>query len=237
MHIPFTLTIGRNLLNASLPAGETRGVAIDNPCGSWLVLDATGDYIPPYTLGWARSLDNAVASVTIRFVTGPAGQLSTQTGDAPTVTLYSTPVANSAGYADPGHPFVTRGNQPERAYATGTFSMLGLGGGSATTALLAASLVKRLRVYSVLWIVDATAPANRLDDQVRIITQEVVTPPGPTGIVVADDYMHGNRQKSERIYTDALDLRLGSEVSFAWFAPAVYAVNTTLQYELQYSVI
>lgn len=232
MRQQFLVAAGGSLNAASLPAGEIMSITVDNRSGSWLRVYPSYSLIPPYTLGYAENFGNRLANVSVRSETGPAGQLSTTVGDPFTVFLDSGPNVPSGGV-----PFVTRSDQPERSYYSATTAgMLGLGGASTATAILGGSITKRLRIYSVIWIVDPTSPANRLSDMIRIITAETTNPVSPNGIVIADDYLHGNRQRMERIYTDALDLQLGSEVTFSWFAPAPYSVNTFMQLELQYSV-
>lgn len=97
MHVQRLIAPGGSLIDTGLPSGEVRSVRINNPSGSWLQLFPTYDWIPPYTLGFARTFDNAVASVTIRASNGPAGQVSTSDGDAVRVVLDSVGAGNSAG--------------------------------------------------------------------------------------------------------------------------------------------
>lgn len=93
------LTLGTNAPALSLPGNEQiRGALIDNPSGAWLLLRTTNEYVPPYTIGWARSFEYGHASLAIEFPsTGPAGQVSTRQGDRPSVKLFSVPIPNSAG--------------------------------------------------------------------------------------------------------------------------------------------
>lgn len=102
------LTLGVNAPALSIPGvAQVRGILIDNPSGAWLLLRTTGDYIAPYTIGFARSFDTGHASVAIEFPSsGPAGQVTTLAGDRPRVILSSEPVGNSSGASAEGRSFV-----------------------------------------------------------------------------------------------------------------------------------
>jgi hypothetical protein len=81
----------------NLPGGfQIAGIRIDNPSGSWLVLP-DGTFIPPYTLGFGHSFQPTISRLDVLFSVGPAGQVSTQQGDKPTVTIYSEPVGEAPG--------------------------------------------------------------------------------------------------------------------------------------------
>ena len=104
--------IGTDRRQLVLPnAWEIASVVVDNPSGSWLLL-STGDYIPPYTLGWALSFRVLLGSVDVLYRNGPAGQISSIAGDAPTVYLSSDFVGDSPGRASGGGAFVTRDQPP-----------------------------------------------------------------------------------------------------------------------------
>lgn len=103
------LTIGQDEPALAIPGvSQIRGVLIDNPSGAWLLLRPSNDYIPPYTIGFARSFSAAMASVAVEFpATGPAGQVTTFAGDEPIVVLDSDPVGNNAGVSG-GSPFIAQ---------------------------------------------------------------------------------------------------------------------------------
>lgn len=113
MRTQFINAPGVSFVDIGLPAGQARGIIIDNPSGSWLRLYPTFDYIPPYTLQWSRAFDGGVSSLRVMVENGPAGQLSSTEGDDVTVYLDSHPVSTSAGVTD---QFVNRSKQPEWRY-------------------------------------------------------------------------------------------------------------------------
>lgn len=141
--------IGRNYPGLALPGVEQiQGVTIDNPSGSWLLVMPPGDYVAPYTLQWSRGYSQAMSSIDILYVQGPAGQRSTLEGNTPSVVLDSDP----AGFSD-GVPlaFVTRGEQPEIDTVTVDLAIGFIPPPPAAdvTHLLGGSLTKRLRIYSI----------------------------------------------------------------------------------------
>lgn len=75
---------------------QIAGVRIDNKSGSWLLLN-DGTFVPPYTIGFGHSFQPTLASIDVLFANGPAGQVTTQQGDNPVVTIYSEPVGESPG--------------------------------------------------------------------------------------------------------------------------------------------
>lgn len=86
---------------------KVAGIRIDNPSGSWLFVDIIGmqlqnQFVPPYTIGWQSDPPYPVPEISVSFVDGPAGQISTQAGDPITIWVYNRPIGNS-----PGHPFIT----------------------------------------------------------------------------------------------------------------------------------
>jgi len=94
--------VGTQHLGLTLPANrQIRGVSIDNPSGSWLLVTTTGDTVPPYTLGWSRFLNPPALTVGIRFINSPTGTLSNPIldGGPIVVTLDTNPQPNSTGYA------------------------------------------------------------------------------------------------------------------------------------------
>ncbi len=116
MRVRFTAPPGISLRGIGLQSGEAHGIEVDNPSGSWLYIPSIESFVPPYTLGWSATLTVGAASVDIIAQAGPAGQVSTQTGDPVIVTLSTEPVASSPGSPDTGHAFVNREQQPEFIY-------------------------------------------------------------------------------------------------------------------------
>lgn len=89
--------IGQSFPNLAIPGvAQIRGVLIDNTSGAWLLLRPTNDYIPPYTIGWARTFTGGVASVSVSYES-PAGQVSTLSGDPAVIVLDTEPVPASSG--------------------------------------------------------------------------------------------------------------------------------------------
>lgn len=81
------------------PSGgwQIKGIRVDNPSGSWLSVAPFNRSIPPYTLNWYTSYNASVANVSVKFVDGPVGKLSTLVGNPVTVTIYNTEVGSSDG--------------------------------------------------------------------------------------------------------------------------------------------
>ncbi len=104
--IPVPINVNAPAL--SLPGSDQiRGVLIDNPSGAWLMLRTTNEFIPPYTIGFARSFEYGHTSIAIEWAaTGPAGQISTLAGEAAAVQLFSDPVGNSSGNSSGGKSFI-----------------------------------------------------------------------------------------------------------------------------------
>lgn len=93
--------VGSDLNSAALPVGQIRSVRIDNPSGQWLRLFPTYDFIPPYTIGFARTFATTVQTITVRRNT-PAGQVGTQAGDPVTIWIDSDPAPADSD----GMPFI-----------------------------------------------------------------------------------------------------------------------------------
>lgn len=82
------------------PGWLIRGVTIDNLSGSWLLIPFTGQWIPPYVLGWASTLRPGALSFSVKYsATGPGGQISTALGSPMSLTVYDSPILNSGGTA------------------------------------------------------------------------------------------------------------------------------------------
>lgn len=147
---------------------------IDNPSGSWLRIDGPGlqfpnQYVAPYTIGRQLTLPYPVPEVVVRFVAGPAGQVSTRSGDPVTIWAYDYATGDSAGESI---AFVTRSDQPERLTTLfGFLDITNSGGVSYNTP--AAGATKRYRLYSVA--VEMQDVATRLHHHVNLST-------GATGI-------------------------------------------------------
>lgn len=106
----YTIDVGTDTRNTTLPGPtQVAGVRVDNPSGSWLRLAQVVDYVPPYTLGWSRTIIPAVLSLDILWTDSPSGTPSALTGLAATVTLYDTPQPNSQGYASGATEIQTAG--------------------------------------------------------------------------------------------------------------------------------
>lgn len=75
------------------------GVQVDNPTGSWINIPNVGN-VPPYTIGWTRSVSPAAINIDVRFQASPSGATSDPTlGGLVVVTIYDHPVADLDGYA------------------------------------------------------------------------------------------------------------------------------------------
>jgi hypothetical protein len=140
--------IGTNYPALSIPGpDQIRGVQIDNPSGAWLLLRTTGDYIPPYTIGFARSFDVGRVSIAIEYTAlGPGGQVSTLAGDPARVILSSDPVGNASGNSSGGTAYVEQFTPVSLAQFFGAANTLGT-----VSLLIAAVASKRLRLltYSI----------------------------------------------------------------------------------------
>lgn len=76
-----------------------RGVVIDNPSGSWVVLKPTLQYIPPYTFGWSTNIVPGQQVMGAAYIDGPVGnQPSSKAGLPVVIYLYDIQVGNQAGY-------------------------------------------------------------------------------------------------------------------------------------------
>jgi hypothetical protein len=118
----------------TLPGTRIRGVIVDNPSGSWVQLDGVGlaflPYIAPYTLAWSVSLLPSVSELSVRYVDGPTGQLSSATGAPIVVYLFEAQVPSS-----PGSTFVAGS---VRSYTIWPIFNVGPGGSAPDVSLLPA---------------------------------------------------------------------------------------------------
>lgn len=112
---------GQDVLEAALPNGTPiRGITIDNPSGSWILVSSEKAYCPPYTLGWSLPLSYDQASVILQAGDGPAGQVATTQGDPWQATIDSetTPPSTGSTYQ------FTSGFTPSSLYYTSGLQML-----------------------------------------------------------------------------------------------------------------
>ena len=91
--------VGTDLNHIAGQSWQIGGIRVDNPTGSWLLVDSINQFIPPYTNGWQADFIPAASSLSIKFVDSPSGSVSTLVGDPLTVTLYDTPVGASQGFS------------------------------------------------------------------------------------------------------------------------------------------
>lgn len=229
-HVTFTMTLGIDLPSISLPAGQARGIAIDNPSGSWLTLYPTYDLIPPYTNGWARTFDNAVASATVRFTDGPAGLVSTLAGDRPTVTLYDYAIAGSGGAPSPGAPFISRDTQPEIETLNIVLNPTNIADVSVTT-ILGGSTTTRIRVHNAFF---AVSVSNRLHHHVNgILARNILGAP-----IIAQASLGPGNESQAILFPNAFDLSLGEEIrASAFIGDAVVGDAESVEWYIQYSVV
>ena len=89
-----SIVVGANLQIGSL--------IVNNPTGAWLWCEQTNEFIPPYTLNWARTLTPTASRATFRWIaTGPDGTVSIYLGDPATINLYD----DATGGMSNGQPF------------------------------------------------------------------------------------------------------------------------------------
>lgn len=123
---------------------QIAGIRIDNPSGSWLALP-DGTFVPPYTLGFGHSFQPMLSRIDVLFSAGPAGQLSTQQGDKPTVVIYSEPVGEAPGVpSGQGTAFI---QQFTPIQVASVLSLLATLNGASQT-IVAATANKRIRMHT-----------------------------------------------------------------------------------------
>lgn len=139
--------VGTGIQSWVLPGSyQIAGIKIDNKSGSWLLL-SDGTFIPPYTLDFGHSFQPTVASLNVLFANGPAGQVSTQQGDNPIVTIYSEPVNESPGVPSGlGKGFI---EQFTPIVSTSTTILVPTSTGVTSQIVLAAITNRRFRVLTV----------------------------------------------------------------------------------------
>lgn len=223
-----------DLVSLSLPAGEARGVIIDNPSGSWLTLYPFYDLIPPYTLGWTRSFPYGVASITVRYTDGPTNQASSIEGQPMTVWLDSNPVAGSGGTAVPGSSYRPLATTTIDSMANATYIGLPI-------IVIPGFAGVRARIYSfrIGWAV-ADPMVSPLDMGFSWTMRPNPFPLGGQnyafGIVSAPKYY------DEAIFdVNPRDVPLGLDVTVVpaslWADGVVSGVRIQFQYHIRYSVV
>lgn len=198
------LTLGVNAPALSLPGpDQIRGALIDNPSGAWLLLRTTNEYIPPYTLGFARSFEYGHTSIAIEFPsTGPSGQVSTQVGDRPSVILFSVPIPESAGIRT---PFIEQFTPITTVDGVGTATVNNLG---APIALQAAVANQRIRLYQVSFTLSPfqSVPGPAYDSPVAWTISQI----GPNTNRRVEGRVSTIAPIDFRTYTPGLDFDLGA---------------------------
>lgn len=184
-----------DLLNQQLAPGasntyntgtQIRSIQIDNHSGSFLRVSTTGDYVPPYTIGWSRDFIVAAASVDVTSAVGPQGQQVTTNGTNSIVSLFDHPIGNNVG-----QPIIAT-VQPVQQSSTGLLLLFNAGdpaGTSMTVNVLNGVAGKSIVITGV----DLIAPDNDQDpglatDQVLVTTlaSYVGTYPGSSVLGFAD---------------------------------------------------
>lgn len=135
---------GTDLPEISHHTGLIAGVRIDNPTGSYLRVTATSgidDYVPPYTLAWARPLVPAALKLSVLFGNSPSGAVSDPSGAAVTVTLFNEPQLASNGM-----PSGSQASLPQAAelYKKAYSATINVTQSLASTTLIAAGAVANI---------------------------------------------------------------------------------------------
>lgn len=192
-----------NLEAISLSAGETRGVIVDNPSGSWVQLFPTFDWIAPYTLGYTRTLPNSAANVSIRYqTTGPSGQVSTLAGDPIRVWLDTGDVGNAPGIAS-GAPFVEQFTPVEYNSDANVATVSGTG----STNIIPASAGRRIR----LWQIDVRSQPDTSQVGDSPVSWEI----GPaTGNVAMRLITSSDNLSVTRTFPGGLDFEIGESLDY-----------------------
>lgn len=222
--------VGTDRLDTMLLGGQQiRGVQVDNPSGSWLYLPEIQEYVPPYVLGWARNIRNAVLKLSFKFVDGPSGQLSTRAGGLPLADIYDTNIPDSEGV-----PFQSRQDQPEINSTQNSVDM-SAATGNVTTNLLGGSLTSRLRVFG-MWVRNASidVAAQRLNEYVDIYFHE--NPFVPAKMLGLFELSPNKQADGHYIAQGAIDLALGNEIRIQWVGVADVDRNN-MAYHIVYAVI
>lgn len=219
----WTAVPGASLRAITIPGGHIQGIAIDNPSGSWLFVSTLDTYIPPFMQGFGATLPYGASSIDIIAGNGPSGQLGTTAGDPIVVDLSDTPVAPS-----PGVPFVSRSEQPEWK----TLAVIASPTNAAddqTTALLAGSLTKRLRIHRIL----VAASSNRLTHFLSIFIARNIA-----GLPVISNLELNPNKTVDRDILGEFDLALGEELRLTTFIVSpVVGDAETINIFIQYAIV
>ena len=76
---------------------------------SWLNVSGINASVPPYTMGWAITVQPTQWNVSVRFVDSPSGTPSDNVGNPVTVRLSATPLPNNPGFASGASEYQTAG--------------------------------------------------------------------------------------------------------------------------------
>lgn len=205
MRTRFQQNAGVSFRAISLQTGPMRGIEIDNPSGSWLLIPSFETAIPPYTIGWSMSFPIDVAAIDIIAGNGPSGQKGTSFGDPVVVYLHDLPdVFNSPGSQSPGAPFVTNLDNPEQiifatfpitisAIAPVTVNVLPAVGATQRARLFAYGLgpdqspgfINRIDTFAVLQMqfgVSPLAPPPAMVSPNQLVDRVVLSPPITGGL-------------------------------------------------------
>ena len=101
--IYFSKAVGDNQsggIGGMEPGFLIRGVTVDNPSGSWVLLQPTNQFIAPFTFGWSSTLLPGSQVISASYVIGPTGQAISTFGQPAVSTsiqirLRIVPVASS----------------------------------------------------------------------------------------------------------------------------------------------
>ena len=93
------------------PGFTIYGIVVDNPCGTWLLLEPLHLYVPPYTIGWRYSPMPGVRNLSLEYTSGPSqfgimGQPVSAQKEPTILQVYASSVGWSPGitYIDMAPP-------------------------------------------------------------------------------------------------------------------------------------
>lgn len=224
MQRPYRAAPGVSLPSISLfNATPIKGVVVDNPSGGWLNLVELNDFVPPYTMAWARDFEYSGSALTVNYAVSPAGQVSTQFGDPYTVTLYDQPVGSSAGVPS---QFIDQFNPIKLAFLTHTYTP-GDAPGNTIFATAVTGGVKRIRVHQASLKCDATvSPFGGI-----VFTEivGVVTTTAPSTPVMPDTRMRiaGSKNQDNVVFVPFIDLPVGIELGLTLRNPTAAFLDST----------
>ncbi len=198
---------GTGIRSWNLPGSfQIAGITIDNPCGSWLFIPQDHTFIPPYTLGFAHSFAPTLSRIDILFANGPAGQISTQLGDVPTVYIFDTPVAESAGVASSGGQGFILQFTPVLLAINTTFD---IGLVTVTQNLIPAIATNRVRVLTL----SAQNSLDSVDHHGMSPVRYTLEAPGIGAFFLGE--LHSEKLAHQDIWPNGLDFPFGGAVDLA----------------------